>query len=234
MATPDHDPEWFPVLLDYQERKAFPDCPRQVPWSKIAPHEKQALGNHGNQSLRRLAERGGLSPSEIRCAVEGRGLREIFRATAIASREKHEAFERGAIDWLIEWLKPEPAPAHPPSTLLGTTVIFRIRDARESCDRAAIVIGESSDDVVSLAILHDEDDALIGGLSESPFARSRCLVERVYRISLDESAEPKTRTWCPIPRPEIELQNIELQGLKERLRQIERQVDLLTLRSERT
>ena len=31
-----------------------------IPWKSIAPHEKQALINHG-QSLEKLASRGGLS-----------------------------------------------------------------------------------------------------------------------------------------------------------------------------
>jgi hypothetical protein len=35
-----------------------------VPWSLIAPHEAQAQINHG-QTLRRLAERGGLAASEV-------------------------------------------------------------------------------------------------------------------------------------------------------------------------
>ena len=34
-----------------------------IPWDMIAPHETQCVRNHG-QSLERLAERGGLSPSE--------------------------------------------------------------------------------------------------------------------------------------------------------------------------
>jgi hypothetical protein len=34
-----------------------------IPWAMIAPHESRARANHG-QSLARLAERGGLCPSE--------------------------------------------------------------------------------------------------------------------------------------------------------------------------
>ena len=44
---------------------------REIPWSLIAPHEKQAQANHG-QSLKRLAERGGLSAAEALCIIEDR------------------------------------------------------------------------------------------------------------------------------------------------------------------
>jgi hypothetical protein len=43
---------------------------REVPWDFIAPHEKQAMRNH-DQTLERLAERGGLSPAEMLAAVSG-------------------------------------------------------------------------------------------------------------------------------------------------------------------
>ena len=42
-----------------------------VPWRMIAPHEAQARKNHG-QSLKRLAERGGLSVCECLNVLEGR------------------------------------------------------------------------------------------------------------------------------------------------------------------
>ena len=43
----------------------------EIPWDFIAPHEQQALANHG-QTLNRLAERGGLGASEALDIVEGR------------------------------------------------------------------------------------------------------------------------------------------------------------------
>ncbi len=43
-----------------------------IPWWIIAPHEKQALRNHGGQTLERLAERGGLGPSEALAVLEDR------------------------------------------------------------------------------------------------------------------------------------------------------------------
>lgn len=41
-----------------------------VPWEVMAPHESMAQKNH-SQSLERLAERGGLSPGEAWCVVNG-------------------------------------------------------------------------------------------------------------------------------------------------------------------
>ena len=44
---------------------------KEVPWSLLAPHERQAISNH-SQSLERLAQRGGLSPCEALAVIEGR------------------------------------------------------------------------------------------------------------------------------------------------------------------
>ncbi|KKM26796.1 hypothetical protein LCGC14_1581130 [marine sediment metagenome] len=71
----------FPILTDWRERKAYPDYPRSVPWSFIAPHERQADRNHG-QMLKRLAERGGLSPWEMLAVVTGKRIREMERTEA--------------------------------------------------------------------------------------------------------------------------------------------------------
>jgi hypothetical protein len=59
----------FPVLRggDWKEYDSL-GCPRQVPWSILAPHEGWAQRNHG-QSLERLAERGGLGIQEMACIV---------------------------------------------------------------------------------------------------------------------------------------------------------------------
>lgn len=43
----------------------------EIPWAFIAPHEAQALRNHG-QTLNRLAERGGLAACEAIDIIEGR------------------------------------------------------------------------------------------------------------------------------------------------------------------
>lgn len=42
----------------------------QVPMAMLAPHEKQAIRNHG-QTLERLAERGGMACSEILAVING-------------------------------------------------------------------------------------------------------------------------------------------------------------------
>lgn len=48
------DERMFPIM----EKPPF-----SIPWSVLQPHEKQAIHNHG-QTLKRLAERGGLCASE--------------------------------------------------------------------------------------------------------------------------------------------------------------------------
>ena len=66
----------FPVLLSWDERKRKRiSWRRTVPWSLLAPHEDQAIYNHG-QTLQRLAERGGLGPDEMVCVIDGKKLRD--------------------------------------------------------------------------------------------------------------------------------------------------------------
>lgn len=50
-------PRWKPSGPNYTG-------PTMLPWSLMLPHEAQAMRNHGGQTLDRLAERGGLGPSE--------------------------------------------------------------------------------------------------------------------------------------------------------------------------
>lgn len=56
----------FPVMN--RTRGAYgdpvPGCPNSVPLALVTPHEQQALRNH-SQTLKRLADRGGLSPEEL-------------------------------------------------------------------------------------------------------------------------------------------------------------------------
>lgn len=56
----------FPVLLSWEVREDLlgAGMPRYVPWSFVEPHRQRAMKNH-NQTLERLAERGGLSPYEL-------------------------------------------------------------------------------------------------------------------------------------------------------------------------
>lgn len=79
----------FPILLDITVSSEGKAC---VPLELVMAHEQQAVKNHG-QSVSRLAERGGLSPSELAAVLWDREWRpmeiheawnSIFRAAAIA------------------------------------------------------------------------------------------------------------------------------------------------------
>lgn len=54
----------FPILYPTGVRRREPNLPTSVAWSIVEPHEPQAIKNH-DQTLERLAERGGLSPTEL-------------------------------------------------------------------------------------------------------------------------------------------------------------------------
>jgi hypothetical protein len=55
----------LPVLFGSDARRLERlDCPREVPWSLLAPHEEWAIKNH-SQTLETLASRGGLDPREM-------------------------------------------------------------------------------------------------------------------------------------------------------------------------
>jgi len=59
----------FPIMVG-REGTAAP-CPSWIPWDAIAPYEGHALANH-DQTLERLAQRGGLSPEEAYLVMTGR------------------------------------------------------------------------------------------------------------------------------------------------------------------
>lgn len=92
----------FPVLLGHrdEEKRGPPECPRSVPWSFIEPGRVQAERNHG-QTLERLAERGGLGPGEIRCALEGKKLWPHFNDLGQEGNRKRNHEDTA---WLIEKL----------------------------------------------------------------------------------------------------------------------------------
>lgn len=50
---------------------------RSVPWDMIKPHENQARANHG-QSLKKLAERGGLFAPEVVAILNNKTWREQY------------------------------------------------------------------------------------------------------------------------------------------------------------
>jgi hypothetical protein len=78
-------PEEFPVLWQgghkYEQRLAELGCPRRVPWKFIADHHEWCRVNH-DQSPRKLAERGGLSPEEMVAVVRHIKLHKMPKMTA--------------------------------------------------------------------------------------------------------------------------------------------------------
>jgi len=71
-------------------------CPKTVPWHRIAPYEQQARKNH-DQTLERLAERGGLDPFEILAVVSG--FRWDYYYNKFSLKE--------TVDLLLKWLREE-------------------------------------------------------------------------------------------------------------------------------
>lgn len=65
----------FPVMRPYAERRKLGEdyLPRDIPWSVVAPFAQRAVKNH-DQTLERLAERGGLSAYELRCLLSDEDL----------------------------------------------------------------------------------------------------------------------------------------------------------------
>lgn len=59
-STPKH----FPILMRPSERQELPHCPTYIPWRIVEKFQNRAELNH-QQTLERLAERGGLSPQEL-------------------------------------------------------------------------------------------------------------------------------------------------------------------------
>ncbi|KFZ26321.1 MAG: hypothetical protein KQ78_01494 [Candidatus Izimaplasma bacterium HR2] len=73
-------PGSMPVLSARSLVKTYPDCPLSVPMSVL--NETPAKANH-SQTLKRLAERGGLEPTEILANIECRDWRRMDMAQAI-------------------------------------------------------------------------------------------------------------------------------------------------------
>lgn len=65
------DKEMMPVLAYADERRAFPNLPRSVPMEWLS--EDMAMYNH-SQTLKRLKERGGLSPQELWANIENKSI----------------------------------------------------------------------------------------------------------------------------------------------------------------
>jgi len=92
----------FPILQGqtdeaYNARRNHTPYPVSVAWDLVKDHEQQAALNH-SQSLKRLAQRGGLSPAELWCVVHDKDLQAM----------RNEISEMQAIKWLrslkaVEW-----------------------------------------------------------------------------------------------------------------------------------
>ncbi len=80
------------VLILFDAHNAFPVLQpghqqEYIPYNIIAPHEAQAMKNHG-QTLQRLAERGGLCWSEIFAVLANKTWMELGWASLSSSQEK--------------------------------------------------------------------------------------------------------------------------------------------------
>jgi hypothetical protein len=78
----------FPVLRYTgftSEERALLETLTDVPWAFVEEHEQQALRNH-SQTVKRLAERGGLSLWELWCVVHDCEWPEKWSARAFNTR----------------------------------------------------------------------------------------------------------------------------------------------------
>lgn len=83
----------FPIMIGHDGLPG--PCPSWIPWSAIAPYEGQAKLNH-DQTLERLAQRGGLGPEEAYLVMTGKRLRhDVFTP----------AFEKEACAFLDKLMK---------------------------------------------------------------------------------------------------------------------------------
>ncbi len=81
----------FPVLQPgYRQGEPGVCYPKSIPWALIEPYAQQAMRNH-DQTLERLAERGGLCVQEIAWLLENTSWKNRTMATdrdAVAVIEK--------------------------------------------------------------------------------------------------------------------------------------------------
>lgn len=78
----------FPVLEPRQKQQVY------IPYNIIAPHEAQAMRNH-SQTLQRLAERGGLSWTEILAVLKNKTWKEMGW-NCLVTHQEADAREREA------------------------------------------------------------------------------------------------------------------------------------------
>lgn len=87
------------VLALFERHNAFPVLqpghqPQEyIPYNIIAPHEAQAMRNHGGQTLQRLAERGGLDWTEILAVLRDKTWKEMGYGLHCSEEEAKKARE---------------------------------------------------------------------------------------------------------------------------------------------
>jgi hypothetical protein len=89
----------FPVIRGQSRaaRELREKWPRDVPWSFVETFREQAEANH-SQTLERLAQRGGLCPSEMWLAAHGQPLSRFRRNAEPPSEE-------ACGQWLIDEMR---------------------------------------------------------------------------------------------------------------------------------
>jgi len=81
-------------------------CPCSIPWALVEAHEDRALANHA-QDLRRLNERGGMSPFELYLLLEDlpfthEVLQDMARAPLLNRRRHVEYLQHKLATWALE------------------------------------------------------------------------------------------------------------------------------------
>jgi hypothetical protein len=77
MNRPRTEEKTFPLIVSWREHFPFDS----VPWALVERHREQAKRNH-DQTLERLADRGGLAPSELVAVLEDRPWHAMEPGTA--------------------------------------------------------------------------------------------------------------------------------------------------------
>ena len=85
----------FPIINGLRELRdlrasywsTWPTQNRAIPWAMLAAHEEQAKSNH-DQSLEKLASRGGMSPSEMLAVLDDRKWKKMPELSALLELEE--------------------------------------------------------------------------------------------------------------------------------------------------
>lgn len=124
----------FPIMLGARDESArYGPVPGRIPWSIVEPGRQRAMKNH-SQTLERLAERGGLSPGELMCALEDRSLypmptREESGAYLRALLEPKRAEDMSSESNLNDWTR---------DMLIEEVVLLRMQRHGLLAERAAL------------------------------------------------------------------------------------------------